>query len=100
VAGVTNHVRAGIETGQIVVPGPAEALQDLVTGTVLTAAERLQQAADDAEVIVCPAAARLLREPPSSAPASVEPTEHSRGARYSAIRDGLSGTTPRRFQRG
>lgn len=52
---------AGIETGEIVVPEPAAALQDVVTETVLTAAGRLQQAADDAEVIVGPAAARLLR---------------------------------------
>jgi len=61
VEGVRNRVRAGIETGEIVVAGPGAALHDMITGTVLAAAGRLQVAADDGEVIVGPAAARLLR---------------------------------------
>jgi len=61
VEGIRNRVRAGIETGEIVVPGPAAAPQDVITGTVLAAAGRLQQAADDGDVMVGPAAARLLR---------------------------------------
>jgi class 3 adenylate cyclase len=61
VEGVRNRVRAGIETGEIVVAGPGSALHDVVTGTVLAAAGRLQLAADDGEVIVGPTAARLLR---------------------------------------
>jgi DNA-binding SARP family transcriptional activator len=61
VDGLRNCVRAGIETGEIVVAGPGAALHDVVTGTVLAAAGRLQVAADDGDVIVGPAAARLLR---------------------------------------
>jgi DNA-binding SARP family transcriptional activator len=61
VEGVRNRVRAGVETGEIVVAGPGAAPHDVVTGTVLAAAGRLQLAADDGEVIVGPAAARLLR---------------------------------------
>ena len=61
VEGVRNRMRAGIETGDIVVAGPGAAVHDVVTGTVLMAAGRLQQAADDGDVIVGPAAARLLR---------------------------------------
>jgi len=61
VEGVRPRVRLGIETGDIVVAGPGAAIQDAVTGVVLSAAGRLQQAAGDGEVIVGPAAARLLR---------------------------------------
>jgi predicted ATPase/class 3 adenylate cyclase len=61
VEGVANRVRAGIDSGEIVVAGPGAALHDVITGTVVAAAGRLQLAADDGEVIVGPAAARLLR---------------------------------------
>jgi DNA-binding SARP family transcriptional activator len=59
--GCRNRMRAGIEIGEVVVAGPAAALRDAVTGPVLAAAGRLLQAADDGEVIVGPAAARLLQ---------------------------------------
>jgi DNA-binding SARP family transcriptional activator len=53
--------RAGIEAGDIVVAGPGAALRDAVAGPVVRAAGRLQQAAPDGEVVVGPAAQRLLR---------------------------------------
>jgi DNA-binding SARP family transcriptional activator len=54
--------RAGIEAGDIVVAGPGAALRDAVAGPVVRAAGRLlQQAAPDDEVVVGPAAQRLLR---------------------------------------
>ncbi len=53
--------RAGIEAGDIVVAGPGAALRDAVTGPAVKAASRLQQAAPDGEVVVGPAAQRLLR---------------------------------------
>jgi DNA-binding SARP family transcriptional activator len=59
--GVRNRMRAGVEVGEIVVAGPAGALQDIVRGPVLAIAGRLLQAAEDGDVIVGPAAARLLR---------------------------------------
>jgi DNA-binding SARP family transcriptional activator len=52
---------AGIETGDIVVTGPGAPLRDAVTGPVVRAASRLQQAAPDDEIAVGPAAQRLLR---------------------------------------
>jgi DNA-binding SARP family transcriptional activator len=59
--GHRSRMRAGIEMGEIVVTGPAGALQDMVRGPVIVAAGRLLQAAGDAEVIVGRAAAHLLR---------------------------------------
>jgi class 3 adenylate cyclase len=59
--GCRNRMRAGVEVGEVVVAGPAAALHDVVRGPVLAAAERLLQGADDGEVRVGPAAARLLR---------------------------------------
>src|SRR2546425_663189 len=59
--GVRNRMRVGIEVGEIVVAGPAGAIQDLVRGPVLADAGRLLQAAEDGDVVVGPAAARLLR---------------------------------------
>ena len=59
--GVRNRLRAGIEVGEIVVAGPAGALQDVVRGPVIAATGRLLQAAEDGDVVVGPAAARLLR---------------------------------------
>jgi class 3 adenylate cyclase len=58
--GGRNRMRAGIEVGEIVVAGPAGALQDVVRGPVLAVAGRLLQAAEDGEVVVGAAAARLL----------------------------------------
>jgi DNA-binding SARP family transcriptional activator len=60
-AGVRNCMRAGIEVGEIVVAGPAGALQDVVRGPVLALTGRLMQAAEDGDVVVGAAAARLLR---------------------------------------
>ncbi|HEX7172942.1 MAG TPA: BTAD domain-containing putative transcriptional regulator [Candidatus Limnocylindria bacterium] len=59
--GVVYQSRAGIETGDIVVAGPGAALRDAVAGPVVRAAGRLQQVAPDGEVVVGPAAQRLLR---------------------------------------
>ena len=59
--GVLYRSRAGIEVGDIVVVGPGAALRDAVAGPVVRAAGRLQQAAPDDEIVVGPAAKRLLR---------------------------------------
>ena len=59
--GVLYRSRAGIEVGDIVVAGPGATLRDAVAGPVVRAAGRLQQAAPDNEVVVGPAAKRLLR---------------------------------------
>jgi DNA-binding SARP family transcriptional activator len=59
--GVVYRSRAGIEAGDIVVAGPGAALRDAVAGPVVRAAGRLQQAAPDDEIVVGPAAQRLLR---------------------------------------
>lgn len=59
--GVRYRSRTGVETGDIVVTGPGAALSDVIGGPVVTAAGRLQETADDAGVIVGPAAQRLLR---------------------------------------
>ena len=59
--GLVYQSRAGIEAGDIVVAGPGAALRDAVAGPVVRAAGRLQQAAPDGEVVVGPAAQRLLR---------------------------------------
>ena len=53
--------RAGIEAGDIVVAGPGAALRDAVAGPLVRAATRLQQAAQENEVVVGQAAQRLLR---------------------------------------
>jgi DNA-binding SARP family transcriptional activator len=58
---VRNCMRAGIDVGEIVVAGPAGALQDVVRGPVLALTGRLMQAAGDGDVVVGAAAARLLR---------------------------------------
>ncbi|MGH2416815.1 MAG: BTAD domain-containing putative transcriptional regulator, partial [Candidatus Limnocylindria bacterium] len=59
--GARYRSRAGIEAGEIVVAGPGASLQDAVAGAVVRAAGRLQQAAPDGDVVVGPAAQRLLR---------------------------------------
>jgi DNA-binding SARP family transcriptional activator len=61
IEGTLYRSRAGIEAGDIVVAGPGAALRDAVAGPVVRAAGRLQQAAPDDEVVVGPAAQRLLR---------------------------------------
>src|SRR5439155_10382574 len=61
VQGVRYSSRAGIETGDIVVEGPSASLRDVVSGRVVTAAGRLQQAAKDGDVVVGGAAQRLIR---------------------------------------
>jgi len=52
VEGVRYSSRTGIETGDIVVGGPGASLRDVVSGQVVTAAGRLQQAGADGDVIV------------------------------------------------
>ena len=52
--------RAGMEAGEIVVAGPG-AIHDAVAGPLVRMAGRLQHAARDGEVLVGPAAQRLLR---------------------------------------
>jgi DNA-binding SARP family transcriptional activator len=61
IEGVLYRSRAGIEAGDIVVAGPGAALRDAVAGPVVRAAGQLQQAAPEDEVVVGPAAQRLLR---------------------------------------
>ena len=59
--GVRYRSSTGIETGDIVVSGPGGELSDVIAGPLVTTARRLQQAADDGEIIVGPAAQPLLR---------------------------------------
>ena len=61
IEGVSTRSRAGIEVGDIVVAGPGAALHDAVAGPVVRAGGRLHQAAPDDEVVIGPAAQRLLR---------------------------------------
>jgi DNA-binding SARP family transcriptional activator len=53
--------RAGIEAGEIVVAGPGAQLRDAVAGPLVRAAAWLQQAAPDGDIVVGPAAQRLVR---------------------------------------
>src|SRR5262249_27733536 len=59
--GLRWRIRAGMEVGEVVLTGPAAALRDVIRGPVLAAAGRLLQEADDGDVIIGPAAARLVR---------------------------------------
>lgn len=59
--GCRSRSRFGIESGDIIVGGPGAELRDVVAGTVVTSAARLQHAAGDGEILVGPAACRLLR---------------------------------------
>jgi len=61
IVGVKHRSRAGIETGEIVVAGPGAALRDVGTGPAVSSARRLEETAVDGEVLVGPAAQRLLR---------------------------------------
>lgn len=54
------RARVGVETGEVIV-GPGASLADAVRGPVVSAANRLQHAAADAEILVGPGAQRLLR---------------------------------------
>jgi DNA-binding SARP family transcriptional activator/tetratricopeptide (TPR) repeat protein len=61
VEGVRYSARVGMETGDIVVGGPSASLRDVVSGQVVTAAGRLQQAGTEGDVIVGAATQRLIR---------------------------------------
>jgi DNA-binding SARP family transcriptional activator len=61
IEGVLYRPQAGIDAGDIVVAGPGAALRDAVAGPLVRAATRLLQSAPDGEVVVGPAAQRLLR---------------------------------------
>jgi DNA-binding SARP family transcriptional activator len=79
--GIENLVRIGLETGDIVVAGPGAAPHDVVTGTVVGAAGRLQRRADYDDVVIGPAAAKLLR-----GTAILAPIDHESGERPNAWR--------------
>lgn len=59
--GTRYTMRAGVSSGDIVVGGPGASLRDLSSGSVVTAAGRLQQAASDGDVLVGEATQRLIR---------------------------------------
>jgi DNA-binding SARP family transcriptional activator/tetratricopeptide (TPR) repeat protein len=59
--GVRYAARVAIETGEVVIGGSSASLRDVVSGQVVTAAGRLQQAGGDGEVIVGAATQRLVR---------------------------------------
>ncbi|MCA1833668.1 MAG: AAA family ATPase [Actinobacteria bacterium] len=61
VAGARYAFRAGIDTGDIVVGGPGASLRDVVSGRVVSAAGRLQQAGGEGDMIVGGGTARLVR---------------------------------------
>lgn len=58
---VNNRLRVGIETGDVITSGPGAPLRDGVTGPVVSAAERLQQAARDGDLVVGPGTYELVR---------------------------------------
>jgi DNA-binding SARP family transcriptional activator len=55
------RMRAGIETGDIVITGPGGALPDAVTGAVISTARRLALGATEGEVLLGPATLRQVR---------------------------------------
>lgn len=59
--GVRPRTQAGIDTGDIVIAGPAGALPDVVTGPVISTARRLALAAADGEVLIGPGTFPLVR---------------------------------------
>ena len=59
--GVRPRNQAGIDTGDIVIAGPAGALPDVLTGPVIAAARRLALAAADGELLIGPGTLRLVR---------------------------------------
>ncbi|MGH3117921.1 MAG: BTAD domain-containing putative transcriptional regulator [Gaiellales bacterium] len=66
------RARVGLETGEVIV-GPGSSLADAVRGPVVSAADRLQHAARDAEILVGPGAQRLLRGAVIMAPVAITP---------------------------
>lgn len=64
------RVRVGLETGEVVV-GPGASLADAVRGPVVSAADRLQHAAPEAEILVGLGAQRLLRGAAIMAPVEI-----------------------------
>lgn len=58
---VKHRSRAGIETGDIIVAGPGASLRDVGTAPAVSSARRLEHTSSDGEVLVGPAAQRLLR---------------------------------------
>ena len=88
VEGVRNRLRAGIETGDIVVAGPGAAVHDVVSGPVVAQAGQLEKAGENGQVIVGPAAARLLRgtvilKPVEPSPWRERRRQHGRSSRSS-----------------
>jgi DNA-binding SARP family transcriptional activator len=59
--GVRPTAQAGIETGDIMIAGPAGALPDVVTGPVISTARRLALTAADGDVLLGPGTLRLVR---------------------------------------
>ncbi|KRF24030.1 BTAD domain-containing putative transcriptional regulator [Phycicoccus sp. Soil803] len=59
--GVRPRTQAGIDTGDIVIAGPAGALPDVVTGPVISTARRLALAAAGGEVLIGPGTLRVVR---------------------------------------
>lgn len=72
--GVRPRTQAGIETGDIIIAGPAGALPDVVTGPVISTARRLALAAADGDVLLGPGTLRLVR-----GRAIVKPVEEASG---------------------
>jgi len=64
------RARVGLDTGEVIV-GPGSSLADAVRGPVVSAADRLQHAAPDAEILVGPGAQRLLRGTVIMAPVEI-----------------------------
>ncbi|HEV3473666.1 MAG TPA: BTAD domain-containing putative transcriptional regulator, partial [Actinomycetota bacterium] len=64
------RARIGLDTGEVIV-GPGSSLADAVRGPVVSAADRLQHAAPDAEILVGPGAQRLLRGAVIMAPVEI-----------------------------
>lgn len=64
------RARIGLETGEVIV-GPGSSMADAVRGPVVSAADRLQHAAPDAEILVGSGAQRLLRGAVIMGPADI-----------------------------
>jgi len=61
IEGIKQGLRAGVETGDIVVAGPGAALRDVVMGPVVSAARRLEHAAASDEILIGTNTQRLVR---------------------------------------
>lgn len=95
VRGVRFSLRVGIETGEVVVGGAGGLLRAEACGQLVTLAARLQQAADEGEVIVGAATQRLIRGAAVVKPAEAKAVERSGGA-AAAWRFSTSYPAPRR----